>query len=257
MARRRLPAGAEQRGGQQCKHCRMIRGSSSGTDWTAFGSPTEPREWNYIRAGLTGAAGYPCAAQWQELHHEHRQASRHRPGPAALSTGAFHRRPGGGRAVRALGAASTTRRPGRYAGQVALRERRRDAGRPSRLPRRPLPAWAATPPLQRARVMFRFKTLIERETDDARAADHGRARQGAVGRARRSRRAAWRSSSSPAASRTCCGASTRENVGTGVDSWSHAPAGRRVRRHHAVQLPGDGARCGCSRSRSRAAIRSC
>ena len=35
------------------------------------------------------------------------------------------------------------------------------------------------------------------------------------------------------------------------------PAARRRRRDHAVQLPGDGARCGCGRRRSRAATRSC
>ena len=34
-------------------------------------------------------------------------------------------------------------------------------------------------------------------------------------------------------------------------------AARRRRRDHAVQLPGDGARCGCGRRRSRAATRSC
>ena len=32
-----------------------------------------------------------------------------------------------------------------------------------------------------------------------------------------------------------------ENVGTQVDTHTAAPAGRRLRRHHAVQFPGDGA----------------
>ena len=48
-----------------------------------------------------------------------------------------------------------------------------------------LPAWAATPPLQRARVLFRFKALLEAHADELAALDHRRARQGAVRRARR------------------------------------------------------------------------
>ena len=53
--------------------------------------------------------------------------------------------------------------------------------------------------------------------------------------------AASRSSSSPAASRSCSRASTPTRSPTGVDSYSFRAAARRLRRDHAVQLPGDGA----------------
>ena len=49
-----------------------------------------------------------------------------------------------------------------------------------------LPAWAATPPLQRARVLFRFKALLEAHTDELAALITQRARQGACRCARRS-----------------------------------------------------------------------
>ena len=47
------------------------------------------------------------------------------------------------------------------------------------------PAWAATPPLRRARVMFKLKELLERDRKELSAIITGRARQGAVGRRRR------------------------------------------------------------------------
>ena len=46
------------------------------------------------------------------------------------------------------------------------------------------PAWAATPPLRRARVMFRFKELVESHTDElARliTAEHGKVLSDAKG----------------------------------------------------------------------------
>ena len=70
---------------------------------------------------------------------------------------------------------------------------------------------------------------------------HAGARQD-TGRCRRvESRAAWKWSSSPRAFRICLRASISENVGTDVDSWSMRQPRRRVRRHHAVQFPGDGA----------------
>ena len=44
------------------------------------------------------------------------------------------------------------------------------------------PAWAATTPLTRARVMFRFRDLLDQQRRPARRHHHRRARQGAVGR---------------------------------------------------------------------------
>ena len=53
-----------------------------------------------------------------------------------------------------------------------------------RAARAAFPGWAATPPLTRARVMFKFRELLLRDEDDARPHHHRRARQGAVRRAR-------------------------------------------------------------------------
>ncbi len=118
------------------------------------------------------------------------------------------------------------------------------------------PAWAATPPLRRARVMFKFKELIERDLDTLAAPDLQRARQGRVRRARRghartgSRRVRLRH---PAPAQRRVQRAGGHRRGQLLD----APAAGRMRRHHAVQLPGDGAACGCSRSRSPAATPSC
>src|ERR1700675_453361 len=46
------------------------------------------------------------------------------------------------------------------------------------------PAWAATTPLSRARVMFRFKALLEQRADEVVAGvsgEHGKGRAGAAG----------------------------------------------------------------------------
>ena len=64
------------------------------------------------------------------------------------------------------------------------------------------PGWAATPPLTRARVMFKFLELLAREHDAWRGSSpRSTARSFPTRRARS--RAASRSSSSPAASRIC------------------------------------------------------
>ena len=44
------------------------------------------------------------------------------------------------------------------------------------------PAWADTPPLRRARVMFKLKELLERDRTGAVGDHHRGARQGPVGR---------------------------------------------------------------------------
>ena len=94
---------------------------------------------------------------------------------------------------------------------------------------------------RRDRAMFRLRELIDAPPRRPRRARHERARQGA----RRRRWARWRAassaSSSRAASRTCSRARTAREVSTGIDVHTVLAAGGRRRRHHAVQLPGDGA----------------
>ncbi|WP_374357065.1 CoA-acylating methylmalonate-semialdehyde dehydrogenase [Chitinimonas sp.] len=81
------------------------------------------------------------------------------------------------------------------------------------------PAWAATPPLRRARVMFKFKELLERHADELVAAistEHGKVRADAHGELIRGIEVV----------EFACGAphllkgEFAENVGTGVDSYS-------------------------------------
>ncbi|GAB3243573.1 CoA-acylating methylmalonate-semialdehyde dehydrogenase [Chitinimonas naiadis] len=81
------------------------------------------------------------------------------------------------------------------------------------------PAWAATPPLRRARVMFKFKELLERHAEDIVAAisqEHGKVRADAHGELIRGIEVV----------EFACGAphllkgEFAENVGTAVDSYS-------------------------------------
>jgi malonate-semialdehyde dehydrogenase (acetylating)/methylmalonate-semialdehyde dehydrogenase len=81
------------------------------------------------------------------------------------------------------------------------------------------PAWAATPPLQRARVMFRFKALVERELDSlARliTAEHGKVVSDARGEVIRGMEVVEFACGIPHLLR----GEFTENVGTSVDSWS-------------------------------------
>ena len=81
------------------------------------------------------------------------------------------------------------------------------------------PAWAATPPLRRARVMFKFKELLERHADELVAAistEHGKVKADAHGELIRGIEVV----------EFACGAphllkgEFSENVGTAVDSYS-------------------------------------
>jgi len=81
------------------------------------------------------------------------------------------------------------------------------------------PKWAATPPLQRARVMFKFKTLIEQHMDELAAiitAEHGKVLSDAKGSVIRGLEVV----------EFVCGiphllkGEFSENVGTNVDSWA-------------------------------------
>jgi malonate-semialdehyde dehydrogenase (acetylating)/methylmalonate-semialdehyde dehydrogenase len=82
-----------------------------------------------------------------------------------------------------------------------------------------LPGWAATPPLQRARVMFRFKALLEAHTDDlARllTAEHGKVLSDARGEVIRGTEVVEFACGIPQLLK----GEFSENVGTAVDSWS-------------------------------------
>ncbi len=124
------------------------------------------------------------------------------------------------------------------------RRHRRGRGRAARLGQRH--AAAARP--RHVPVQGAAREPRRRDRADA----HVRARQGALRRARRdhprhgSRRVRLRHS---AAAQERVHRERRHRRRQLVDP----PAGGRVRRDHAVQFPGDGAACGCSRSRSPAA----
>ncbi len=82
-----------------------------------------------------------------------------------------------------------------------------------------LPAWSATPPLQRARIMFRFKALLEQHIDELAGlltSEHGKVLSDARGEVIRGTEVV----------EFVCGipqllkGEFSENVGTAVDSWS-------------------------------------
>jgi malonate-semialdehyde dehydrogenase (acetylating)/methylmalonate-semialdehyde dehydrogenase len=81
------------------------------------------------------------------------------------------------------------------------------------------PAWAATPPLRRARVLFKFKELVERHADElARliTAEHGKILSDAMGSLTRGLEVVEFACGIP---QLLKGEFT-DNVGTGIDSWS-------------------------------------
>ena len=82
-----------------------------------------------------------------------------------------------------------------------------------------LPGWAATPPLQRARVMFRFKALLEAHVDDLAGlltAEHGKVLSDARGEVIRGLEVVEFACGIPHLLK----GEFSENVGTAVDSWS-------------------------------------
>jgi malonate-semialdehyde dehydrogenase (acetylating)/methylmalonate-semialdehyde dehydrogenase len=81
------------------------------------------------------------------------------------------------------------------------------------------PGWAATPPLQRARVMFRYRALIEEHRDELAhliTAEHGKVLADAAGEVTRGLEVVEFACGIPQLQKGECS----ENVGTGVDSWS-------------------------------------
>jgi malonate-semialdehyde dehydrogenase (acetylating) / methylmalonate-semialdehyde dehydrogenase len=82
-----------------------------------------------------------------------------------------------------------------------------------------LPGWAATTPLQRARVMFRFKALLERHMDELAltlSSEHGKVLSDARGEVVRGLEVVEFACGIPQLLKS----EFTENVGTGVDSWS-------------------------------------
>jgi len=82
-----------------------------------------------------------------------------------------------------------------------------------------LPGWAATPPLQRARVMFRFKALLEQHLDELAGlltAEHGKVLSDARGEVIRGMEVVEFACGIPQLLK----GEFSENVGTAVDSWS-------------------------------------
>jgi malonate-semialdehyde dehydrogenase (acetylating)/methylmalonate-semialdehyde dehydrogenase len=82
-----------------------------------------------------------------------------------------------------------------------------------------LPAWAATPPLQRARVLFRFKTLLDAHAGELAAlitAEHGKVLSDARGEVTRGMEVVEFACGIPQMLK----GEFSESVGTSVDSWS-------------------------------------
>jgi malonate-semialdehyde dehydrogenase (acetylating)/methylmalonate-semialdehyde dehydrogenase len=82
-----------------------------------------------------------------------------------------------------------------------------------------LPGWAATPPLQRARVMFRFKALLEQHLDEVAmllTSEHGKVISDARGEVIRGMEVVEFACGIPQLLK----GEFSESVGTGVDSWS-------------------------------------
>jgi malonate-semialdehyde dehydrogenase (acetylating)/methylmalonate-semialdehyde dehydrogenase len=82
-----------------------------------------------------------------------------------------------------------------------------------------LPGWAATPPLQRARVMFRFKALLDARLDELAAlltSEHGKVLSDARGELVRGLEVVEFACGIPQLLKS----EFTENVGTNIDSWS-------------------------------------
>ena len=102
------------------------------------------------------------------------------------------------------------------------------------------PAWRAVPPLRRARIITRFRELMEHNQKALATViseEHGKVFLDAMGEVQRGIEVVEFAAGAP---HLLKGAHS-ESVGRGVDAYSRLRAGRRLRRHHAVQFPGDGA----------------
>ncbi|MCC7199726.1 MAG: aldehyde dehydrogenase family protein, partial [Gammaproteobacteria bacterium] len=82
-----------------------------------------------------------------------------------------------------------------------------------------LPSWAETPPLQRARVMFRYRTLLERHADEIAqliTAEHGKTLDDAKGELTRGLEVVEFACGIPQMLK----GEFSDSVGGGIDSWS-------------------------------------
>ena len=103
-----------------------------------------------------------------------------------------------------------------------------------------LPQWAATPPLRRARVLARFRELLERDLTRLAAiitAEHGKVASDAAGEVQRGIEVVEFATGIP---QLLKGEFTEE-VGTRRRQLLGTAAARRGGRHHPLQLPGHGA----------------
>ena len=101
------------------------------------------------------------------------------------------------------------------------------------------PGWSKTTPMRRARVMFRYLELLEKHENEIAALItevHGKVMSDAVGEAKRGFEIVEYATGIP----HLMADQFTENVGTQVDSWGLRHP-RRMRRHHALQLPRHGA----------------
>ena len=102
------------------------------------------------------------------------------------------------------------------------------------------PAWRDTPPVERARVVLPLPPAGRGELRPPLPDRLARARQDAA-EARGSVYRGIENIEYACGIPTLLMGDTLENIARGVDCETHPPAARRLRRHHAVQLPGDGA----------------
>src|SRR4029453_9614634 len=85
--------------------------------------------------------------------------------------------------------------------------------------KRALPAWAETPPLQRARVMFRFKALLDEHIGELASiitSEHGKVLSDARGEVTRGLEVVEFACGIPHLLK----GDFSDNVGGGIDSWS-------------------------------------
>ena len=133
---------------------------------------------------------------------------------------------------------STTLRPARRpAASVRKPGRRRSR---DRCRRGRISAWAAAPPLQPARILNRFRELLERDQAKLAAvitAEHGKVLSDAKGEVQRGTRGGRVRHRHSAAAQGRVHRRGRH----GRRQLFDPPAAGRGRRHHAVQFPGDGA----------------
>ena len=118
------------------------------------------------------------------------------------------------------------------------------------------PSWSETAPLKRARVLFKFKELLDANHDVLAASvtrEHGKVLSDARGEVMRGIEVVEFACGIPQSLK----GEHSDNVGGGIDNWSlRQPLGV-CARHHARSTFPRWFRCGCFPSRSPAATRSC